>query len=95
MAATSHSISTCLVTEKSMPSDRRQVDQRMVDAAVRDVLDDRLAGVELLGGAVRGFARRAPERALVVLNEHRVDVATAANRRRIRYSASISTSAMK
>ena len=50
-AATSHSMNTCLVTEKSMPSDRRQVNQRMIEAAVRDVLDDHLAGVELLGGA--------------------------------------------
>ena len=42
IAATIHSISTCLVTEKSMPNDRRQMDQRMIDRAVGDVLDDRL-----------------------------------------------------
>ena len=46
-------MSTCLVTEKSMPSNRGQVDQRMVDAAVGHVLDDRLAGVELLGAPAR------------------------------------------
>ena len=55
-AATSHSMNTCLVTEKSMPSDRRQMDQRMLEAAVRHVLDDGLAGVELLGGAGRVLA---------------------------------------
>ena len=43
-------MSTCLVTEKSIAEDRRQVDQRMIDRAVGDVLDDDLAGVELLGG---------------------------------------------
>ena len=52
--------------------DRRQMDQRMVDAAVRDVLDDHLAGVEFLGGSVRGLGvlrRRVPE---AVLDQHRV-----------------------
>ena len=45
-------MNTCLVTEKSMPGNRRQVNQRMIERAVGDVLDDGLAGVEAFGGGV-------------------------------------------
>ena len=48
-AATTQSMKTCLVTEKSIPR-RWEVNQRVIDRAVRDVLDDDFTGIELPGG---------------------------------------------
>ena len=40
IAATSHSMNTCLVTDRSMPKIGRQMDQRVIGRAVRDVAND-------------------------------------------------------